>query len=349
MNQASHDVPLNIVCIGGGTGLSCLLSGMKRLILDGPISSSERSFRIRNLSAIVTVSDDGGSSGRLREELNVLPPGDIRNCLVALANDELLMTELFRYRFSSTGDLRDHSFGNLFLAALTGITGDFARAVQLTSEVLAIHGRVYPSTSENVHLMAELEDGSVRHGETQISRAGQPIRRLRLMPEVCHPVHGTLEAIREADIITLGPGSLYTSVICNLLVTRVSEAITASRARKIYICNIMTQPDETSHFSASQHLRAILEHIPGFRFDAVLLNDAPVSATLLERYRAEKSEPVKADTSKLDQLGVRYFSRPLVCESDTVRHKPETLARAIFDIYETLSTEQHGSRVSQAG
>jgi uncharacterized cofD-like protein len=348
MNQALDHRPLNIVCIGGGTGLSCLLSGMKRLILDGPICSIDRSFHIKNLSAVVTVSDDGGSSGRIREELNVLPPGDVRNCLVALANDELLMTELFRYRFTSTGDLRDHSFGNLFLAALTGITGDFAHAVRLASDVLAIHGRVHPSTTENVYLVAELADGSVRHGETQISSSSRPIRRLQLEPAVCHPVEGTLEAIREADIITLGPGSLYTSVICNLLVTQVSDAITRSHARKIYICNIMTQPGETSHFTASQHIRAIMEHAPGLHFDAVLLNDAPVSATLLDRYRAEQSEPVRTDLEELKQLGIRSFSRPLICESDTVRHKAELLARVIFDIYDILSSEQHESFFSQA-
>jgi len=227
---------LNLVALGGGTGLSTLLAGLKRLVGD----HSSGDLWISNLSAIVTVSDDGGSSGRLRDELQMLPPGDIRNCMIALSEDSNLLSRLFRYRFRGQGELGGHSFGNLFLAALTEVTGDFTEAVRLSSEVLASKGHIYPATISDVRLAAELEDGSVVRGETQISASRAPIRRLRLEPEQCLPLPETLKAIRAADVITVGPGSLYTSIVPNLLVARVAAAIGESQATKMFICNLMT-------------------------------------------------------------------------------------------------------------
>ena len=240
----------NLVAIGGGTGLSTLLAGLKCLVRE----SSTDEMWIAKLSAIVTVSDDGGSSGRLREELQMLPPGDIRNCMIALSEDSTLLSRLFRHRFRGQGELGGHSFGNLFLAALTEVTGDFTEAVRLSSEVLASKGHIFPATISDVRLAAELEDGSVVRGETQISASRAPIRRLRLEPEKCLPLPEALQAIRSADVITVGPGSLYTSILPNLLVARVAAAIGESQATKIFICNLMTQPGETDNYTARHHL-----------------------------------------------------------------------------------------------
>src|SRR5438093_1310544 len=248
-----------IVSIGGGTGLSTLLRGLKKFTTD--------------LSVIVTVTDDGGSSGRLREELNVLPPGDIRNCMIALSEDEHLMSRLFRFRFSSEGGLHDHSFGNLFLTAMAGITGDFAEAVRLTSEVLAIKGTICPSTNSHVQLRAELENGSWVEGETRITQSRSPIRRVQLNPPDTLPLPDALEAIRTADLITIGPGSLYTSLIPNMLVKQVIAAVRDARAVKIYIQNIMTQPGETEGYSAADHVEALAAHCDGVLFPNVLLNN----------------------------------------------------------------------------
>ena len=236
-----------LVAIGGGTGLSTLLAGLKRLV-----GKTEEEIWIESLSAIVTVSDDGGSSGRLRDELQMLPPGDIRNCMIALSEDSTLLARLFRHRFRGDGGLGGHSFGNLFLAALTEVTGDFTEAIRLSSEVLASKGHIFPATISDVRLAAELEDGTVVHGETQISASKLPIRQLKLEPEQCLPLPQALRAIRAADIITVGPGSLYTSILPNLLVARVSHAIGESQATKIFICNLMTQPGETDNYTVSQ-------------------------------------------------------------------------------------------------
>src|SRR5277367_154546 len=243
--------PLRIVAIGGGTGLSALLSGLKHYAPDVDIA------------AIVTVTDDGGSSGRLRREFDVLPPGDIRNCMVALSEDEALLSKLFQYRFENGRGLKGHSFGNLFLTALTHITGEFTEAVKQSSKALAIMGRIYPSTSSNVGLQAELDDGTIVSGETRISRSRRGIHRIRLTPSRCKPLPETLEAIAEADLITLGPGSLFTSVIPNLLVSGVSKAIRNSPALKAYFVNLMWQPGETIDFRASDHIRAIRRHAGG--------------------------------------------------------------------------------------
>ena len=245
---------LNLVAIGGGNGLSMLLSGLKRFV---DARGTGETVWLKKLSAIVAVSDDGGSSGRLRDELQMLPPGDIRNCMVALSEDSLLLSKLFQHRFRGDGELGGHSFGNLFLAALTEVTGDFAEAVRLSSEILASKGHIFPATVEDVRLVAELKDGRVIYGETNISKYGNLIRRLRLEPETCHPLPDTLEAIRAADIITVGPGSLFTSLLPPLLVKGVSQEIADSSAAKVFICNLMTQPGETDGYSARKHLDTI--------------------------------------------------------------------------------------------
>ena len=243
--------PLRIVAIGGGTGLSSLLYGLKRYA---------REPQEVEITAVVTVTDDGGSSGRLRKDFDVLPPGDIRNCMVALSEDEALLSKLFQYRFSAGRGLKGHSFGNLFLTALTSLTGDFAQAVKLSSEVLASLGRIYPSTAANVVLEAELENGRVVRGETKISKSRCPIRRIRLAPRKCKPLPETLEAIERADLITFGPGSLFTSIIPNVLVQGIPEAVSRSRALKACFVNLMWQPGETVGFQASDHIAAIHRH-----------------------------------------------------------------------------------------
>jgi uncharacterized cofD-like protein len=307
-----------IVSIGGGTGLSTLLRGLKK-------------FEAK-LSALVTVTDDGGSSGRLRQEFGALPPGDIRNCMIALSEDELLMSRLFRFRFSSEGALDDHSFGNLFLTAMAGVTGDFAEAVRLTSEVLAIKGVIYPSTNSNVHLCGELEDGSWVEGETRISSSGQRIRRVHLNPPNALPLKGALEAIHSADLITIGPGSLYTSLIPNMLVKEVIDAVRASKAAKLYIQNIMTQPGETVGYSASDHVLALAEHCGGILFPNVLVNNRPPSAEMIKKYEAEHASVVDVDRDKLRQLGLTVVEKDLLTEDGNIRHDPDRLAQAVFEM-----------------
>jgi uncharacterized cofD-like protein len=307
-----------IVSIGGGTGLSTLLRGLKKVEAD--------------LSVIVTVTDDGGSSGRLREELGVLPPGDIRNCMIALSEDEHLMSRLFRFRFNSDGGLHNHSFGNLFLTALAGVTGDFAEAVHLTSEVLAIKGVIYPSTNSNIRLMAELEDGSWVEGETRITAAARRIRRVKLNPSDAHPLPAALEALESADVITIGPGSLYTSLIPNMLVREMISAVRASRATKIYIQNIMTQPGETDRYSAADHVQALADHCGGVLFPNVLLNSAAPSAAALEKYGAEHAGLVKADRERLCKLGLNTVERDLLAEDGVIRHDPDRLANAVVEM-----------------
>lgn len=306
------------VSIGGGTGLSTLLRGLKKCHAD--------------LSAIVTVTDDGGSSGRLREELGVMPPGDIRNCMIALSEDEHLMSRLFRFRFNSEGGLHDHSFGNLFLTAMAGVTGDFAEAVHLTSEVLAIKGVIYPLTNSNVSLNAELEDGTVVNGETRITASSQRIRRVHLNPSDALPLPDAIKAIESADVITIGPGSLYTSLIPNMLVKEVIGAIRASQATKIYIQNIMTQPGETVGYSAADHVKALADHCNGVLFPNILLNDRAPSASILRKYDAEHAEIVKVDLERLRALQLNIMERDLMAEDGVVRHDPDRLARAVFEM-----------------
>ena len=249
-----------IVAVGGGTGLSMLLSGAKNIT--------------NNLTAIVSVGDDGGSSGRLREEMGILPPGDIRHCITALADDEDLVNKLFKYRFKNGEGLEGHSFGNLFLTALYDITGDMVSAVRASSRVLSIRGRVLPATLDDMKLVAEMEDGRIVHGESTIPEAHGRIKRLFTEPANCKALEDVIQAIRNAELIILGPGSLYTSVIPNLLVKQISEEIIKSKARKIYVCNIMTQPGETDNYTVSDHLKALIQHSGSNKIvDSVLVND----------------------------------------------------------------------------
>lgn len=304
-----------IVAIGGGTGLSTLLRGLKRYT--------------SNLTAVVTVSDDGGSSGRLQKELGILPPGDIRNCLVALADDEALVTDLFRYRFNEGEGLSGHSFGNLFLAAMTGVAGDFDTAIKASSRVLNIKGRVLPATLTTTRLRAMLADGSVVEGETNISASKRPIVELSLNPPGARPLAEVITAIREADAIILGPGSLYTSILPNFLVQDVAREVAASSAAKIYICNVMTQPGETDGFTASQHAHALLVHANARVFDAVVVNiERP--ERLLGAYAEEGQVPVKVDPEQLEALGVRVVQARVISETDTVRHDPPKLAEVVL-------------------
>jgi uncharacterized cofD-like protein len=378
---------LRVVAIGGGTGLSALLRGLKHYV---PAPSASRRATdvvhrpqsahapaparlhherraesathslpciIRDLAAIVTVTDDGGSSGRLREDLKMLPPGDVRNCMVALSEDEHLLAKLFQYRFSH-GDLEGHSFGNLFVAALSEITGDFAQAVQMSSQILATRGRIYPATNTDVTLAARMDDGSLVRGETNITASPHRILELMLEPADAQPLPGTLDAIANADLITLGPGSLYTSLITNLLVQGIPEAIAASKATCVYIGNLMTQANESLGLTASQHIEKILQHcgsgtknchsdperaerVEGEEsphsaypriFDYALINTGPISPTLLARYALEGQSPIEADFDRIRALGVEPIAGNFVHEGDVLRHDPDRVTQTLLDL-----------------
>lgn len=310
-----------IVSIGGGHGLSNLLLGLKEYTA--------------NLTAIVTVADSGGSSGLLREEFNIVAPGDIRNCLVALSDVPALMGDLLQFRFPKESQLKGHNFGNLFLTAMFQLTGgDFEKAVKETSKVLAIRGKVIPSTVDNVHLVAEYDDGSTIEGEAKIPRKDSAIKRLYLKPQNIQPTQDALEAIANADVITLGPGSLYTSVIPNLIISGMSEAIAQSSAFKIYICNVMTQQGETEHYSASEHLRALQEHAGKKIVDVCLVNSRAAPDEALERYKNENSYPVEPDVEKLRKLGCKVVAEDILGVSDFVRHDSEKLTRLLIELIE---------------
>jgi uncharacterized cofD-like protein len=346
----SIDGSLRVVAIGGGTGLSTLLRGLKRYVVmpdrrqgiriggapktQRPAAPPGPSLRcvIRELSAVVTVTDDGGSSGRLREDFKMLPPGDIRNCMVALSEDEHLLSKLFQFRFEH-GDLEGHSFGNLFLAALSHITADFAQAVQMSSQILAARGKIFPSTNTNVRLAAQMEDGSVVRGETNITASKRSIVELRLEPATADPLPETLEAIANADLITLGPGSLYTSLITNLLVRGIPEALAASRATKVFVCNLMTQANESLGLTASQHIEKILQHAVGVGapiFDYALINTGPISAARLEHYAREGQEPIEADLDRIRALGVEPVTGNFVHDGDLLRHDYDLVAERVL-------------------
>ena len=317
--------------IGGGTGLSTILSGLKRYARGTHVLSATGNREVE-ITAIVTVSDDGGSSGRLRRDLDILPPGDIRNCMVALAEDEALLTKLFQHRFGSGRGLKGHSFGNLFLAAMNEITGDFPHAVQLSSEILAIRGRIFPATAANVTLTARLKDRTVVVGESRISKSRLPIDLVSILPKRCRPLPETLEAIAQADLITLGPGSLYTSVIPNLLVHGIPEAIAASPALKVYFVNLMWQPGETVNLSASLHVEAINRHARRQLMDCVVLNVAPISGALRRRYAAQNIRPVENDFEQLEHMGVKVVTGDLVGDAKLVRHDPRVAAQIVVDL-----------------
>ena len=326
----------NLVAIGGGTGLSTLLAGLKQRV-----GRSDARLWIDNLSAIVTVSDDGGSSGRLREELQILPPGDIRNCIVALSEDSSLLSKLFRYRFRGDGELGGHSFGNLFLAAMTDVTGgDFTEAIRLSSEILASKGHIYPATISDVRLVAELDDGSFVSGETEISKSAQGIRRLRLEPEQCLPLPQVLRAIRSADVITVGPGSLYTSILPNLLVSQVARVIGQTQATKIFVNNLMTQPGETDGYSARAHLDTIRRYAPEIHFDFVVVNDRRISQKQAELYAAEGAYQIGIDDpidEALDQA-TEIVRADLLDDGEKVRHNSERLAQVVLSCRERALT-----------
>jgi len=311
-----------IVTIGGGHGLSHLIFGLKEYT--------------SNITAIVTVADSGGSSGRLREEFNIVAPGDIRNCLVALADAPALMGQLFQFRFSENSELRGHNFGNLFLTAMVQLTdGDFERAVKETSRVLAIRGKVVPSTVSNIHLIAEYEDGTRTKGEAKIPNPNSHIKHLFLTDRDAYPTRDALEAIADADVVILGPGSLYTSVIPNLIIRGVSEAIAKSRAFRIYVCNVMTQHGETDGYTASDHVRAIIDHANKDILDACLINNAQAPKDALGRYEEEVSFPVVADIDKIRRMGYKVEATDLLGVTDYVRHDSSKLNAAIIRLIET--------------
>ena len=310
-----------IVAIGGGTGLSMLLSGIRNIT--------------NNLTAVVTVGDDGGSSGRLRESMGILPPGDIRHCITALADDEDLVNKLFKYRFDNGEGLEGHSFGNLFITALCNITGDMVSAVKASSRVLSIRGRVLPATLDDMKLAAEMEDGRVIHGESAIPEANGKIVKLFTEPENCRALPEVIQAIKEADLIILGPGSLYTSVIPNLLVREISEEVIKSNAKKIYVCNIMTQPGETDNYTVSDHIKALIKHSGSSKIiDTVLVNDY-LPENLADKYQKSNSYPVKTDIAAIRELGVKVFAKKLIEDSreGLVRHSSNRVARAIYYWY----------------
>jgi uncharacterized cofD-like protein len=328
-NRSRSAQGIRVVAIGGGTGLSTLLKGLKRYTVRAGEVQPQGTF-ISDLTAVVTVSDDGGSSGRLRRELGMLPPGDVRNCLVAVSEDENLLSKLFQYRFSKTGDLEGHSFGNLFLAALTALTGDFAVAVKQASEILATRGHIHPATSANVQLEAIMDDGSHVLGETNINASQRRIVELQMVPPNPDPLPQTLAAIAAADLITMGPGSLFTSLVTNLLVRGIPEAIAASHAVKVFVCNLMTEANESLNMKASDHVKAIYDHSPHKIFDYALVNTAPVSASMRERYAEEHAQQVEADIPAVEALGVKCIAGNFVLESHFARHATDRLCQEML-------------------
>ena len=341
---------LRVAAIGGGTGLSTLLRGLKRHVQPPPSSApsllgwEQFPCAITDLVGIVTVTDDGGSSGRLRRDMNTLPPGDLRNCMVALSEDEHLLSRLFQYRFDSGAGLEGHNFGNLFLVGLAEVTGDFALAVKMSSQILATRGRLYPATTQDVTLAAQMDDGSIVHGETNITASKQRIQRLRMEPATACALPEALEAIERADLITVGPGSLYTSLITNMLVTGISEALAAARGLRVYICNLMTQANESLGLTASQHIERIYDHARAPIFDYALVNTAPISPGLLQRYAAEGATLIEPDIERIEALGVRCIPGNFVFEGDVLRHNYDRVTDAVLQVaVEHLSKHQRAA------
>jgi uncharacterized cofD-like protein len=323
---------LRVVAIGGGTGLSTLLRGLKVRVPHGAglLVVPPRAPLIADLTAVVTVTDDGGSSGRLRRDFNMLPPGDLRNCMVALSEDEGLIARLFRHRFRKGGDLGGHNFGNLFIAALNEMTGDFAHSIKLAAEILATRGHILPITSANVTLTAHMEDGSIVRGETKITASRSRIVELALDPADPPPTPETLDALAAADLITVGPGSLYTSIVTNLLVRGIPEALAAAHGTRVFICNLMTQANESLHLSAAQHIERIYEHAGRPIFDYALVNTAPVSQHLRDRYAAQGAEITVADLDRIEALGVRCITGNFADEGDVLRHAADRVTDALL-------------------
>lgn len=305
-----------ITVVGGGTGLSTLLRGMK--------------YITNNCTAVVTSADDGGSSGRLRKELGIIPPGDLRNCLTALADREPLMERLMQYRFQGDSPLAGHCFGNLFIAAMAQAEGGMAEGLDATSQILKVRGKVVPSTLANIQLQAEMNDGSTVLGESEIPKAHKRIRRMMMLPEDAPAAKAAIKAIEEADVLIFGPGSLYTSVIPNLLVKGIRDAVIKSDAVKIYICNVMTQPGETDFFGAYEHVRALIDHVGVQFLDFVIVNDQEITGEQLLQYNAEGSTPVTPDIEKIRNLGITVVPARLISKNDLVRHDPRKLSRVLI-------------------
>ena len=330
---------MRVVAIGGGTGLSTLLRGLRRHV-SVPGQTSAEPGPISDLAAVVTVTDDGGSSGRLRKGFNMLPPGDLRNCMVALSEEEDLLTQLFSHRFQGGDALKGHSFGNLFVAALTEITGDFGHAIQLASRILATRGRIYPVTTANATLVARMEDGSLVRGETNITASKSRIVELMLDPPDAAPLQETLDAIERANLITVGPGSLYTSLITNLLVDGIPEALASARGVRVYICNLMTQANESLGLTASEHIERIYEHTRAPIFDCALVNTAPFSAETLTRYAAQGAAPIVPDIERIQALGVRCIAGDFASEESVVRHAAGRVTGALLALGRTARAQQ---------
>ena len=306
-----------VVAVGGGHGLAALLRGLKAYT--------------SNLTAVVTMADDGGSSGLLRRDMGMPPPGDLRDCLVALADDESLMSQLFQYRFPD-GGLQGHSFGNLFMAALTEVTGDFELAVAESTQVLKVRGRVLPSTADDVVLHAQMVDGGRVSGQSTITAAEHLPLRVWLTPEKPRPVPQAVTALARAELIVLGPGSLYTSIIPNLLIPEVRQALADSRAQVVYVCNVMTQPGETDGYTAADHLDALYRHGVEGLVDLVIVDDSHLAPDLLAGYERLGARPVPVDDDRLRRMGVKVVRAPVAAQSDVVRHDPERLAQALVRV-----------------
>jgi uncharacterized cofD-like protein len=311
------DTKPKVVIIGGGTGLPVLIRGLKKYPID--------------LTAIVTVADDGGSSGRIRNEMDIPSPGDIRNVLAALSDVEPLIEQMFQHRFQTTNELAGHSLGNLIIAALTSITGDFVHAIQEMSKVLNVHGKVLPSANQSVFLHAEMEDGSIVTGESKIPQANKKIKKVFLTPEIINPLSETLKAIQNADLIVIGPGSLYTSILPNLLVPKLGDEVCRARAKKVYICNLMTQAGETLDYTASDHVQAIYDHMGKMCIDTILVNNEEVPVSIQERYKEELAKPVVYDVDRLEKMGLNVIYEEFVTYRDGyIRHDTDKVAKILY-------------------
>jgi uncharacterized cofD-like protein len=344
-DQLSASQGYRVVAIGGGTGLSTLLKGLKQYVIPLPIEGQPY---VSELCAVVTVSDDGGSSGRLRKEFNMLPPGDIRNCIVALSEDEALLSQLFQHRFKQGSGLEGHSFGNLFLAALTSITKDFSEAVRVSSEILLTRGHIYPATTANIELEALMEDGSHVLGETTITASKGRIKELYLVPPDVEPMPQTLEAIARADLITVGPGSLFTSLIPNLLVKGIAQAILQSPAVKVYVCNLMTQANESLGLTASEHIRALNRHAQVDRlFDYALINRAAAPSELKAKYALEAASQIVVDLDAIEKMGVIPIVGDYLEEAGAARHATARVARDLMQLLAQSPSEQEQAQAKR--
>jgi uncharacterized cofD-like protein len=319
--------------MGGGTGLSTLLRGLRRHVV-APESNPAPAL-IADLAAVVTVTDDGGSSGRLRRGFNMLPPGDLRNCMVALSEEEDLLVKLFSHRFKGGGDLKGHTLGNLFVAALTEITGDFALAIQMASKILSTRGNIYPATTANTTLVAYMDDGSVVRGETRITASKRRIVELTLDPPSPVPLPETLHAIGQADLITVGPGSLYTSLITNLLVGGIAESLAKAQGLRVFVCNMMTEANESLGLTASEHIERIYDHTRTPIFDYAIVNTTAFSPETLARYAAEGAAPIVPDVERIEALGVRCIAGDFASEENVVRHAAGRVTGTLLELGRT--------------